>query len=91
MTSSVTLSSAATVDVESGGTLVLSGLADGSGAAGVTLDGGTLEATGGFTSAVPIVIGAGGGTVDTNGYDVTLDGSLSGDSTSTLIKRAPAR
>ena len=86
VTGSVTLSSAATVDVESGGTLVLSGLADGSGAAGVTLDGGTLEATGGFTSAVPIVIGAGGGTVDTNGYDVTLDGSLSGDSTSTLIK-----
>jgi uncharacterized repeat protein (TIGR01451 family) len=76
VTDGVTLSSGASVEVESGATLVLAGLVQGSGTAGVTLDGGTLEASGAFTSTVPITIGAGSATVNTNGFSVTLAGNV---------------
>ena len=74
----VTLSSGATVVVDSGGTLVLSALDLGGGAGGVTLNGGTLEAAANLITAVPVTIGAGDATIDTNGFDVTLSGNLIG-------------
>ena len=87
VTDSVEIGSGATLDIESGGTLILSNLVQGTGAATLLLEGGTLEANGAFTSIMPIVIGAGGGTVNTNGYNVTLAGNLSSAaSTGTLIK-----
>ena len=87
VTDSVEIGSGATLDIESGGTLILSNLVQGTGAATLLLEGGTLEANGEFTSIMPIVIGAGGGTVNTNGYNVTLAGNLSSAaSTGTLIK-----
>ena len=51
----------------------------GTGNATLLLDGGTLEAAAAFTSAMPIEIGAGGATVDTDGFNVTLAGNLSGE------------
>ena len=87
VTGGVEIGSGATLEVQSGGTLNLSSLAQGTGTATLLLAGGTLEAAGTLTSAMPIVIGAGGGTIDTNGYNVTLDGPLSAAaSTGTLIK-----
>ena len=80
VTDGATLSSGATVVVEDGGTLVVSALSLGTGTGGVTFDGGTLQASGDLTTAVPITIGAGGATIDTNGFNVTLSGNLSGDS-----------
>ncbi len=77
VTNNVTLSSGAVIDVQNGGTLVLSSLVQGSGAAGLTLAG-TLEAAAAFSTTVPIAIAAGGGTVNTNGFDVVLAGGLSG-------------
>ena len=59
-----------------GGTLALSNL---TGTAAVTLDGGTLEADAPFSSATPITIGTGGGTVNTKGWNVTLSGNISDD------------
>ena len=70
-----------------GGTLALSNL---TGTAAVTLDGGTLEADAPFSSATPITIGAGGGTVNTNGWNVTLGGNIS-DDPSVRHRNTPAR
>ena len=85
VTDAATLSSGATVVVEDGGTLVVSALSLGSGTGGVTFDGGALQASGDLTTAVPISIGAGGATIDTNGFNVTLSGDLSGDSGSGVL------
>ena len=64
----------------SGGTFINAGVlrvtADaglGAAAGGVTIDNGaTLQAAGSFTSNRPVTLGLGGGTIDTNGNDVTL-------------------
>ncbi len=94
---SLTLSNGATVLLASGGTLSLSSLVLGTGAAPtILLEGGTLNVTGAFTTAVPITIGTGGGTVNTNGYDVTLAGKISDLATPGITpggwsKWAPAR
>jgi autotransporter-associated beta strand protein len=97
VTNSVTLSSGAKLEVDTGETLTVHGITFGSGGGTVQVDnggtldlagltgttgtvafvGGTLEAGAAFTSAVPINIGSGGGTVNTNGYDVTLSGDIS--------------
>ena len=46
---------------------------------GITFNGGTLQAaTGGITTGKAVVIGATGGTIDTNGNAVTLSGVVSG-------------
>jgi fibronectin-binding autotransporter adhesin len=44
----------------------------------LTLDDGTLQATANFTSTRAITLGLGGGTVDTNSFDVSLMGAISG-------------
>ncbi len=63
-----------------GGRLVLSSLTQGSGVAVFSFSGGTLQASGAFSSSLPMTLGTGGGgaTFDTAGYAVTLSGSLSG-------------
>ena len=90
VTDSVQIGSDATLEIESGGTLILSSLVQGMGTPTLLLAGGTLEAAGAFTSTMPIVIGAGGGTVNTNGYNVTLAGNLSAAAkTGVLILTGP--
>lgn len=54
-----------------------SGLGDTSGK--VTFDGGTLQWGAAFDSARDITLNSGGGTFDTNGYNSTLSGVISGD------------
>ncbi|HOB92630.1 MAG TPA: autotransporter-associated beta strand repeat-containing protein [Aquabacterium sp.] len=63
--------------VDAGGRLAIgSAAALGSGA--LTLDGGTLASTAAFDTTRPLVLGAGGGTVDTTGGDIGLAGTVSG-------------
>jgi outer membrane autotransporter protein len=45
---------------------------------GVSFGGGTLQALASFTSPRPITLNTGGGTIDTNGFNLTLSGILSG-------------
>jgi autotransporter-associated beta strand protein len=63
-----------------GGTLILSSLSGGSGTAAFNFGGGTLRASGSFTTTLPMTLTGTGGnaTVDTTGYAVTLSGQLSG-------------
>ena len=63
-----------------GGILILPALSGGSGTAAFNFGGGTLQASGSFTSTLPMTLTGSGGnaTVDTAGYAVTLSGSLSG-------------
>ena len=63
-----------------GGLLKLAGLNSGSGAATFNFGGGTLQASGSFSTSLPMTLTGSGGnaTVDTAGYSVTLSGSLSG-------------
>ena len=51
----------------------------GDAASGVTFDAGTLRTDAGVTSARDIVIDAGGGTINTNGFNSTLSGNISGN------------
>jgi autotransporter-associated beta strand protein len=44
----------------------------------LTLSDGAIQATANFTSTRAITLGAGGGIVDTNGYDVSLMGAIGG-------------
>jgi autotransporter-associated beta strand protein len=62
------------------GHLVLSSLTQGPGVAVFNFSGGTLQASGSFSSSLPMTLGnsGGGATFDTAGYAVTLSGSLSG-------------
>ena len=57
----------------------------------ITLDGGTLEATGGLDLSAPIVLNPGGGTIDTNGNVVELDGQVSGPGGLTAIDSSDGR
>jgi autotransporter-associated beta strand protein len=63
-----------------GGTLVLKSITTGPGTAVFNFGGGTLQASGGFTSSLPMnLTGTGGAAnVDTTTFNVTLSGSLSG-------------
>ena len=63
-----------------GGTLILSTVSNGPGTATFNFGGGTLKASGSFTTTLPMTLTGSGGnaTVDTAGYTVTLSGSLSG-------------
>ncbi len=67
-----TISGGATLAVNSDAAL-------GAPAGGITFNDGTLRALADFTSLRPITVLAGGGTVDNNGYAVTLDGPLTLD------------
>lgn len=51
----------------------------GAASVGVQLRGGTLKAGDSFTLTHPLVVHAGGGAVDNNGYALTLGGTLTGD------------
>jgi fibronectin-binding autotransporter adhesin len=70
----------------SGGTYVTGGstlqIADnsllGASSGALTLDAGTLKASQGFSSARAIVLEAGNGAINTNGYQVTLSGHITG-------------
>src|SRR5262249_11886428 len=42
-------------------------------------NGGTLVYSAGFSSSRPLVFNAGGGTLDTNGHDASLSGTVSGN------------
>ena len=63
-----------------GGTLITSQLtrATGTGAATFSMGGGTLQAAANLTSSVPITLKTGGGTIDSNGYTVTLTSPVGG-------------
>ncbi len=63
-----------------GGVLMLKSVAKGSGTAAFNFGGGTILATGAFSTSLPMNLSGTGGnaTVNTNGYAVTLSGALSG-------------
>ena len=63
-----------------GGLLVLSSLSQGSGTAAFNFSGGTMQASSGFSTSLPMTLGTSGGgaTFDTAGSTVTLGGTLSG-------------
>ncbi|HVE14580.1 MAG TPA: autotransporter domain-containing protein [Elusimicrobiota bacterium] len=48
------------------------------GAGGVTFNGGTLQTAAALTSNRAVTLNAGGGTIDTNGFDSTFEGVFSG-------------
>jgi len=50
---------------------------------GLTFAGGTLQVTGGFTSGRSVTLSSGGGTFDTNSYDLTMSGDMAGAGTFT--------
>ncbi len=64
--------------VSDSGRVTVPGIDLQSGATGIVLAGGTLRAGADFTTTAPITISAGGGTIDTNGYNTVFDGSLAG-------------
>lgn len=66
------------VRIGGGAVQVSADAALGATAGGVTLDGGTLRAGGGFTSARGFTIGAGGGGIDTGANALTLSGTVAG-------------
>ena len=63
-----------------GGTLVTASISRGNGTALFNFGGGTLQASGAFTSSLPMTLSGNGGNanVNTNGNAVTLSGQLSG-------------
>jgi autotransporter-associated beta strand protein len=75
--SAVSLGSGGLVTVQDS-VLTVPGIASQPGATGIDLDGGTLQASSGFSTAAPITIDAGGGTIDAGGNSVVLTGGLTG-------------
>ncbi len=63
-----------------GGTLILKSLSKGSGTAAFKFGAGTLQASGDFSTTLPMTLTGNGGNanVDTASYSVTLSGKLSG-------------
>jgi len=68
--------SAGMLTVSSNGTLATTGISGGSGTSTLTLDGGTLRALDNnpaFISNLPgVALGAGGGTIDSNGFNIAI-------------------
>jgi autotransporter-associated beta strand protein len=64
-----------------GGTLILKSLGKGSGTAAFNFGGGRLQASGAFSTSLPMTLTgtSGNANIDTAGYVVTLSGVLSGD------------
>ncbi|MGJ5205591.1 autotransporter domain-containing protein [Bradyrhizobium sp. HKCCYLR20261] len=61
------------------GTLAVSSDANlGAASGGLSFGGGTLQVLAGFSSSRNITLNAGGGSFDTNGYNATLSGTISG-------------
>ncbi|WP_245288127.1 autotransporter domain-containing protein [Bradyrhizobium sp. Ec3.3] len=50
----------------------------GAASGGLAFGGGTLQFLAGFSSSRTVTLNAGGGTIDTNGYDAALDGAVGG-------------
>ncbi len=75
--SPVTLASGGLVTVQNS-VLSVPGIISQPGAGGIDLDGGTLQATADFSTSAPIIVDAGGGTIDSGGFNVALTGGLSG-------------
>ncbi|MEI8375853.1 MAG: autotransporter-associated beta strand repeat-containing protein [Planctomycetota bacterium] len=69
------------------GLLVLASLSKGSGSATFNFNGGTLLASSGFSTSLPMILGASSdrATFDTAGFNVTLSGSLSGPGSITKV------
>jgi len=67
-------SASSTINLNTGGTLATAGL---TGSGTFNLAGGTLRANGALTSSLPATL-SNASTVDTNGYDTTLSGVLTG-------------
>ena len=61
-----------------GGTLVTGSLTRGGTLGAFNFGGGTLRASANLSSSFPITLKAAGGTIDTDGFTVTLSGALSG-------------
>ena len=63
-----------------GGLLQTAAMAEGTGPAGLNFTSGTLQATASFSDNLPIALATAGGTatIDTQGFTVSLSGSLSG-------------
>lgn len=71
--------SSGNIQLASGGTLTLKSLVKGAGTATFNFNGGTLKAGAGFSTTLPMTIGADvAANVHTNGFGVTLSGILSG-------------
>jgi fibronectin-binding autotransporter adhesin len=72
--------SSGTVQISAGGTLRLKSLVKGAGSAAFNFGGGTLQAEAAFSAALPMSLTGTGGAakINTNGFDVTLSGLLSG-------------
>jgi autotransporter-associated beta strand protein/T5SS/PEP-CTERM-associated repeat protein len=66
------------LNINTDGTLETAGLSAGSGSATVNFAGGTLRATGSFSSHVPLIL-SNTSTFDSNGEAVTLSNQISGD------------
>ena len=89
----VTLDSSSALSAVQGGRVTLPGISSQPGAIGVDLDNGTLRANADFSTTAPITIGANGGTIDSNGYNLLLAGTLMGpaggpDMTESLLTHA---
>jgi autotransporter-associated beta strand protein len=82
--SAVVLDSGGGVSVSGGGMLTVPGIDPAAGALGLVLDGGILQAAAAFTTAVPVTIGAGGATIDSNGNNLTFSAAMAGPGGVTL-------
>jgi autotransporter-associated beta strand protein len=74
----ITLDSGGAISVVQSGRVTVPGINSQSGATGINLDSGTLRAGADFTTTAPITVGAGGGTIDANGYNPAFAGTLTG-------------
>ena len=74
----VTLGNGGTVYVGGGGTLVTGEVDETDESANLHLGGGIFQAGSSFSTTVPITLGAGDGTIDSNGHDLSLAGTITG-------------
>ena len=74
----VTFDANGSLSIVDGGIVTAPGINSLASATGIELEGGTLRATANFTTSVPVTIGASGGTIDSNGYNVSFVGNLTG-------------
>ena len=74
----INLDSNGEVSVLDGGRITLLGIDSQPGATGINLDDGTLRASGSFTTTAPLTVGTGGATIDSNGFDLVIAGTVTG-------------
>ena len=66
------------IALQSGATLQSGTVAANGGTASLSIDGATFRATGTADISIPTTLGAGGGTIDTNGYDAQVSATVTG-------------